>query len=55
MTNQIDEGLKRGATFAHQQFTPDAKFIKSWGRSARHEFRTPTLMFDAKGRLWVAR
>ncbi len=57
-TNQaIDEGLKRGATSRISKFTPDGKFIKSWGRiGVRHgEFRTPhALMFDAKGRLWVA-
>ncbi len=57
-TNQaIAEGLKRGATGRISKFTPDGKFIKSWGTiGVRHgEFRTPhALMFDAKGRLWVA-
>ena len=57
-TNQaIDEGLKRGATSRISKFTPDGKFIKSWGKiGVRHgEFRTPhALMFDGKGRLWVA-
>jgi sugar lactone lactonase YvrE len=57
-TNQaIDEGLKRGATSCISKFTPDGKFIKSWGKiGVRHgEFRTPhALMFDGKGRLWVA-
>jgi sugar lactone lactonase YvrE len=57
-TNQaIAEGLKRGATSRISKFTPDGKFIKSWGKiGVRHgEFRTPhALMFDAKGRLWVA-
>jgi sugar lactone lactonase YvrE len=51
------EGLKRDATARISKFTPDGKFIKSWGRiGVRHgEFRTPhALMFDAKGRLWVA-
>jgi DNA-binding beta-propeller fold protein YncE len=53
----IAEGLKRGATARISKFTPDGKFIKSWGRlGVRHgEFRTPhALVFDAKGRLWVA-
>lgn len=53
----IAEGLKRGATARISKFTPDGKFIKSWGRiGVRHgEFRTPhALMFDEKGRLWVA-
>ena len=57
-TNQvIAEGLKRGATSRVSKFTPEGKFIKSWGKiGVRHgEFRTPhALMFDAKGRLWVA-
>jgi hypothetical protein len=38
-------------------FSPDGKFIKSWGGiGVRHgEFRTPhSLAFDARGRLWVA-
>jgi sugar lactone lactonase YvrE len=53
----LAEGLKRGATARVSKFTPEGKFIKSWGRlGVRHgEFRTPhALMFDAKGRLWVA-
>ena len=53
----IAEGLKRGATSRISKFTPDGKFIKSWGTiGVKHgEFRTPhALMFDAKGRLWVA-
>ena len=53
----IAEGLKRGATARISKFTPDGKFIKSWGGlGVRHgEFRTPhALVFDAKGRLWVA-
>ena len=59
MTTQaaIAEGLKRGATARISKFSPDGKFIKSWGRlGARHgEFRTPHAMaFDGKGRLWVA-
>jgi sugar lactone lactonase YvrE len=57
-TNQaIAEGIKRGATSRISKFTPDGKFVKSWGSiGVRHgEFRTPhALMFDAKGRLWVA-
>jgi sugar lactone lactonase YvrE len=54
---QINEGLKRGATSRISKFTPDGKFVKSWGKiGVRHgEFRTPhALMFDARGRLWVA-
>jgi sugar lactone lactonase YvrE len=59
MTNAkaIAEGIARGATARISKFTPDGKFIKSWGGlGVRHgEFRTPhALVFDAKGRLWVA-
>ena len=46
-----------GATARISNFTPDGKFIKSWGRLAcKHgEFRMPhALMFDSRGRLWVA-
>ncbi len=53
----IAEGLKRGATSRISKFTPDGKFIKSWGKiGVRHgEFRTPhAMVFDSKGRLWVA-
>jgi len=57
-TNQaIAEGLKRGATSRISKFTAAGTFIKSWGAiGVKHgEFRTPhALMFDAKGRLWVA-
>ncbi len=54
---QVAEGIKRGATSRIQKFSPDGKFIKSWGGiGVKHgEFRTPhALMFDARGRLWVA-
>src|SRR5215470_10272013 len=54
---QINEGLARGATSRISKFSPDGKFIKSWGKiGVKHgEFRTPhALMFDARGRLWVA-
>jgi len=53
----IAEGLKNGATSRISKFSPDGKFIKSWGTiGLRHgEFRTPhALAFDSKGRLWVA-
>ena len=53
----IAEGLKRGATSRISKFTADGKFSKSWGTiGVRHgELRTPhALMFDGKGRLWVA-
>ena len=53
----LEEGLKRGATSRISKFSPDGKFIKSWGRiGIKHgEFRTPhALAFDSKGRLWVA-
>ena len=53
----IAEGLKNGATSRISKFSPDGKFIKSWGTIGVHhgEFRTPhALAFDAKGRLWVA-
>jgi sugar lactone lactonase YvrE len=57
-TNQaIQEGLARGATSRISKFSPDGKFIKSWGKiGVRHgEFRTPhALVFDSRGRLWVA-
>jgi DNA-binding beta-propeller fold protein YncE len=52
----IAEGIKRGATARISKFSPDGKFIKSWGKlGVRHgEFRTPhALAFDAKNRLWV--
>ena len=54
---QVAEGIKRGATSRISKFSPDGKFIKSWGGiGVKHgEFRTPhALMFDGKGRLWVA-
>jgi len=53
----IAEGLKRGATARISKFSPDGKFIKSWGKiGVRHgEFRTPhAMVFDSRGRLWVA-
>jgi len=53
----VAEGIKRGATSRISKFSPDGKFIKSWGKIGyKHgEFRTPhALMFDSKGRLWVA-
>jgi sugar lactone lactonase YvrE len=53
----IAEGLTRGATARISKFSPDGKFIKSWGKiGLRHgEFRTPhALAFDSRGRLWVA-
>jgi len=53
----LEEGLKRGATSRISKFSPDGKFIKSWGKiGIKHgEFRTPhALAFDSKGRLWVA-
>jgi sugar lactone lactonase YvrE len=56
-TAAIAEGLKNGATSRISKFSPDGKFIKSWGTiGLRHgEFRTPhSLAFDSKGRLWVA-
>jgi DNA-binding beta-propeller fold protein YncE len=55
--NAVAEGLKRGATSRISKFAPDGKFVKSWGGiGVRHgEFRTPhALVFDARGRLWVA-
>jgi DNA-binding beta-propeller fold protein YncE len=57
-TNQaIAEGLKNGDTSRISKFSHDGKFIKSWGKiGVKHgEFRTPhALVFDSKGRLWVA-
>ena len=53
----LAEGLKRGATARISKFTRDGKFIKSWGKLGvlHGEFRTPhAMVFDAKGRLWVA-
>ena len=55
--NAVAEGIKRGATSRINKFSPDGKFIKSWGGIGVHhgEFRTPhALVFDARGRLWVA-
>jgi streptogramin lyase len=55
-TAALAEGLKRGATARISKFSPEGKFIKSWGKlGVRHgEFRTPhAMVFDAKGRLWV--
>jgi DNA-binding beta-propeller fold protein YncE len=51
------EGIKNGSTSRISKFSPDGKFMKSWGKiGLRHgEFRTPhALAFDSKGRLWVA-
>jgi sugar lactone lactonase YvrE len=56
-TQAIADGLAKGSTSRISKFSPDGKFVKSWGKiGVRHgEFRTPhALMFDAKGRLWVA-
>jgi sugar lactone lactonase YvrE len=57
-TNQaLAEGIKRGDTARISKFSPDGKFIKSWGGlGVRHgEFRTPhAMVFDGQGRLWVA-
>jgi DNA-binding beta-propeller fold protein YncE len=56
-TKAIAEGISRGATARISKFSPDGQFIKSWGTlGVQHgEFRTPhALMFDGKGRLWVA-
>ena len=53
----VAEGLKRGATARISKFTPEGKFVKSWGTlGVKHgEFRTPhAMVFDGKGRLWVA-
>ena len=53
----LKEGIDRGATSRISKFSPDGKFIKSWGKiGTKHgEFRTPhALVFDSKGRLWVA-
>jgi hypothetical protein len=55
--NAVAEGIKRGATSRISKFSPDGKFIKSWGGIGVHhgEFRTPhALAFDTRGRLWVA-
>ncbi|HYM21763.1 MAG TPA: hypothetical protein VEU08_01080 [Vicinamibacterales bacterium] len=53
----VAQGIQRGATSRISKFTPDGKFIKSWGGIGyKHgEFRTPhALKFDSRGRLWVA-
>jgi hypothetical protein len=47
----VAEGLKRGATSRISKFSPEGKFIKSWGGiGVRHgEFRTPhALAFDSR-------
>jgi sugar lactone lactonase YvrE len=58
ITNQaIADGLAKGSTSRISKFSPDGKFIKSWGKiGVRHgEFRTPhAMVFDGQGRLWVA-
>jgi hypothetical protein len=40
--NAVAEGIKRGATSRISKFSPDGKFIKSWGGiGVRHgEFRS---------------
>jgi NHL repeat len=53
----IAAGIEAGATARISKFSPDGKFIRSWGKIGIHhgEFRTPhALAFDARGRLWVA-
>jgi DNA-binding beta-propeller fold protein YncE len=53
----VADGLAKGSTSRISKFSPDGKFIKSWGKiGVKHgEFRTPhALVFDARGRLWVA-
>ena len=53
----IADGLAKGSTSRISKFSPDGKFIKSWGKiGVKHgEFRTPhALAFDSRGRLWVA-
>jgi len=53
----LQDGIARGATSRISKFSPDGKFLKSWGKiGTKHgEFRTPhALVFDSKGRLWVA-
>jgi len=53
----VAAGISHGATSRISKFSPDGKFIKSWGKiGVRHgEFRTPhALKFDSRGRLWVA-
>ena len=53
----LAEGIQRGATARISKFSADGKFVKSWGKlGVRHgEFRTPhAMVFDSKGRLWVA-
>jgi len=53
----VADGIARGATSRISKFSPDGKFIKSWGGIGLHhgEFRTPhAFAFDSRGRLWVA-
>ena len=55
--NAVADGIKRGATSRISKFSPEGKFVKSWGSiGVKHgEFRTPhALKFDSRGRLWVA-
>ena len=55
--NAVAEGIKRGATSRISKFSPDGRFVKSWGGIGvgHGEFRTPhALAFDSRGRLWVA-
>jgi len=53
----VADGVARGATSRISKFSPDGKFIKSWGGIGvlHGEFRTPhALAFDSRGRLWIA-
>ena len=53
----MEKGRASGATARIIKFSPDGTRLKEWGQiGVRHgEFRTPhALLFDAKGRLWVA-
>jgi len=55
--NAVAEGNHARATSRISKFSPDGKFMKSWGGiGVKHgEFRTPhALVFDSRGRLWVA-
>ncbi len=53
----IAQGIEDGSTGRILKYSADGTFIKEWGRIGTNhgEFRTPhALVFDSRGRLWVA-
>ena len=53
----IAQGIEAGSTGRILKYAADGTFIKEWGQigTLHGEFRTPhALVFDSRGRLWVA-